>query len=116
MIDLFAEIPVQQTLEGFAVSGFVAGHFMHGVVDRVKAERLRLFGEFGLAKRCAVFCGHVHTWDERNFNGVHYLTLEAMSERNSPEPGNYLVRMHVGEDELAWTPVKMNYTPKNKKK
>ncbi len=26
------EIPLQQTLEGFAVPRFVAGHFMHGVI------------------------------------------------------------------------------------
>ena len=57
---------------------------------------------------CAFF-GHVHTWDERNFNGVHYLTLDAMSERNSPEPGDYLVRMHVDADgDVAWSPVHMN--------
>ncbi len=81
-----------------------------------REETFFLLDQFEKWNVSAVFCGHVHTWDERNFNGVHYLTLEAMSERNSPEPGNYLVRMHVGEDELAWTPVKMNYTPKNKKK
>ncbi len=81
-----------------------------------REETFFLLDQFEKWNVSAVFCGHVHTWDERNFNGVHYLTLEAMSERNNPEPGNYLVRMHVGEDELAWTPVKMNYTPKNKKK
>ena len=59
-------------------------------------------------------CGHVHTWDERNFNGVHYLTLDTMCEKNNPDPGDYLVRINVGQKELTWAPVKMNYSIKKK--
>ena len=65
---------------------------------------------------CA-FCGHVHTWDERNFNGVHYLTLDSMCEKNSPKPGDYLVRMNVKTDgEVNYEKVHMNYVKPDKKK
>ena len=33
---LLAEIPLEQPFEGLAVTGFVARHFVHGVVDRVE--------------------------------------------------------------------------------
>ena len=56
----------------------------------------------------------MHTWDERNFNGVHYLTLDTMCEKNNPDPGDYLVRINVGQKELTWAPVKMNYSIKKK--
>lgn len=59
------------------------------------------------------FCGHVHAWDERTFGGVKYLTLESMSERNSPDPGDYLVRVHCHADgSVTYERVHMNYTPK----
>ena len=45
-----------------------------------------------------VFCGHVHKWDDQEVGGVRYLTLDAMSENNNPEPGDYLVRVHVGRN------------------
>lgn len=62
---------------------------------------------------CA-FCGHVHTWDERNYNGVHYLTLDTMCEVNNPDPGDYLVRVDVRSDgEVTWSPVHMDYAIKN---
>ena len=78
-----------------------------------REETFYLLDKFEEWNVSCVFCGHVHMWDERNYNGVHYLTLEAMSERNNPDPGDYLVRIHVGADgSLAWTPVHMNYTPK----
>lgn len=61
----------------------------------------------------AVFCGHVHAWDDRVFGGVRYLTLDAMSERNSPEPGDYLVRVIVkGDGVVDYERVRMNYTVK----
>ena len=79
-----------------------------------REETFYLLDKFEEWNVSCVFCGHVHMWDERNYNGVHYLTLEAMSERNNPDPGDYLVRIHVGADgSLAWTPVHMNYTPKH---
>ena len=78
-----------------------------------REETFFLLDQFEKWNVTCAFCGHVHTWDERNFNGVHYLTLDAMSERNSPEPGDYLVRMHVDADgEVAWSPVHMNYKKK----
>ena len=42
-----------------------------------------------------------------------YLTLDSMSERNNPEPGDYLVRVHAKKDgSLSWERVHMNYTKK----
>ena len=79
-----------------------------------REETFYLLDKFEEWNVTCVFCGHVHMWDERNYNGVHYLTLEAMSERNNPEPGNYLVRINVNSDStVLWEPVKMNYTPKH---
>ena len=61
-----------------------------------------------------VFLGHVHKWDDREFGGVRYLKLDAMSERNSPEPGDYLVRVHVKKDGgVSYERVHMNTTGKN---
>lgn len=58
-----------------------------------------------------VFCGHVHAWDDREFGGVRYLTLESMSERNSPTPGDYLVRVNCKKDgTVTYERVHMNYT------
>ena len=37
---LLAEVALQQAFERLAVAGFVAGHFMHGVMDGVEVERL----------------------------------------------------------------------------
>lgn len=59
-----------------------------------------------------MFCGHVHAWDDREFGGVRYLTLEAMSESNSPNPGDYLVRVHCKQDgTVSYEKVHMSYTP-----
>ena len=78
-----------------------------------REETFYLLDKFEEWNVTCVFCGHVHMWDERNYNGVHYLTLEAMSERNNPEPGDYLVRLDVNADDtVTWSPVRMNYTPK----
>ena len=79
-----------------------------------REETYFLLDQFEKWNVTAVFCGHVHTWDERNFNGVHYLTLDSMCEQNNPDPGNYLVRINVGNDNLSWEPVKMNYSIKKK--
>ena len=57
-----------------------------------------LLNQFEKWNVSTVFCGHVHKWDERFYNDVYYLTLESMSERNSPEPGDYLVRIKVYDD------------------
>ena len=60
-----------------------------------------------------VFCGHVHKWDYQEVGGVHYLTLDSMCEENNPNPGDYLVRVHVKADgSISWERVRMNYTKK----
>ena len=62
------------------------------------------------------FLGHVHKWDDRVFGDVQYLTLDSMCEANNPEPGDYLVRVHVKRNgTVTWEKVHMNYTPNNKK-
>ena len=43
-----------------------------------------------------VFCGHIHAWDDREYAGVRYITLDAMSADNNPEYGE-LVRCYVGD-------------------
>ncbi|MBR0223774.1 MAG: metallophosphoesterase [Bacteroidales bacterium] len=79
-----------------------------------REETFYLLDKFEKWNVSYVFCGHVHTWDDRDYNGVHYLTLNAMSERNNPEPGDYLVRVNVsGDGNINWESVRMNYTPKH---
>ena len=57
------------------------------------------------------FFGHVHEWDERRNGNTQFLTLETMCEKNNPDPGDYLVRVHVKKDgTLSWERVHMNYT------
>jgi len=59
-----------------------------------------------------VFCGHVHAWDEQKNGATTYLTLDSMSEANNPNPGDYLVRVHVKKNgEITWERVRMYYTP-----
>lgn len=58
------------------------------------------------------FYGHVHEWDDREFGGVRHITMDAMSERNSPDPGEYLIRVTCHADNsLSVDRVKMNYSP-----
>jgi len=78
-----------------------------------REETFFLLDQFEKWNVTYAFCGHVHTWDDRSYNGVNYLTLDAMSERNNPDPGDYLVRMHVPENgKVNWSPVHMSYTTK----
>ena len=51
---LLAEVALQQALEGAAMSGFVTGHFMHGVVDGVQVQALGQLGQLELAGGGAV--------------------------------------------------------------
>ena len=44
--NLFTEIPFKQSFEGFAVAGFVAGHFMHGVVVGLRPTGLGFWISF----------------------------------------------------------------------
>lgn len=60
-----------------------------------REEQFFLLDSFSRWNVTAVFCGHVHTWDQRNYGGVEYITLEAMSEHNNPAPGKYLLRVKV---------------------
>lgn len=64
-----------------------------------------------------VFCGHVHKWDDRTIGDVRYLTLDSMSERNCPNPGDYLVRVTCKPDgTLNVEKVHMSYTAASAKK
>lgn len=78
-----------------------------------REELYFLLNKFAEWNATIVFCGHVHKWDDREFAGVRYLTLEAMSERNSPEPGDYLVRITCKKDgTVNMERVHMNYVKK----
>ena len=60
-----------------------------------------------------VFLGHVHKWDYQKVGDTEYLTLDSMCEANNPEPGDYLLRVHVKKDgTISWEKVRMNYTKK----
>jgi len=75
-----------------------------------REEQYFLLNQFKEWNATMVFCGHVHKWDDREVGGVRYLTLESMSERNSPEPGEYLVRVNVKKNgEIGVEKVMMNY-------
>ncbi len=80
-----------------------------------REEAYFLLKQFDKWNASIVFCGHVHKWDEQVFNAVYFLTLDSMSERNSPEPGDYLVRVKINKDgALDIEKVHMNYVaPKN---
>ena len=78
-----------------------------------REESFFLLNQFVEWNATIVFCGHVHKWDEQEVGGVTYLTLDSMSENNNPEPGDYLVRVHVKKDgTIKWEKVHMSYTPK----
>ena len=75
-----------------------------------REETYFLLKQFDKWDATIVFCGHVHAWDERIYNGVYFLTLDSMSERNSPKPGDYLVRVTVKKDgDIEIEKVHMNY-------
>lgn len=78
-----------------------------------REENMFLLDQFNAWNVTCVFCGHVHTWDERDFNGVHYLTLNTMCEKNNPGEGDYLIRVDARSDgEVSWSPVPMHSTKK----
>ncbi len=73
-----------------------------------REETFFLLNKFSEWEAKMVFCGHVHKWDYRVVDGVEYLTLDAMGERNRPDPGDYLVRVHVKKDgTITWEKVHM---------
>lgn len=78
-----------------------------------REELYFLLHKFSEWNATIVFCGHVHKWDDREMGGVRYLTLESMSERNSPNPGDYLVRITCKKDgSVDMERVHMNYVAK----
>ena len=78
-----------------------------------REENFYLLNQFKKWNVTCVFCGHVHVWDERDYNDVHYITLESMCEKENPDPGDYLVRIQVKQDgSVGYDPVRMNYSPK----
>ena len=54
MVELLAEVALQQAFESLAVSGFVAGHFMHRVVDGIQVQFLGQLRQLELAGGRAV--------------------------------------------------------------
>ena len=80
-----------------------------------REEMFFLLDKFAEWNASMVFLGHVHKWDYQKVNGVEYLTLDSMSSDNNPDPGDYLIRVHVKKDgTIKWEPVHMSYTAKKK--
>ncbi|MBP5561237.1 MAG: metallophosphoesterase [Muribaculaceae bacterium] len=78
-----------------------------------REETFFLLKQFDKWNASIVFCGHVHAYEERAYNGVYFITLDSMSERNSPKPGDYLVRVKVDEEGyIDIENVHMNYVAK----
>jgi hypothetical protein len=74
-----------------------------------REEMFFLLNKFAEWNANIVFLGHVHKWDEQYVEGVTYLTLDSMCEANNPEPGDYLVRVHVKKNgTVTWEKVHMN--------
>ena len=59
---LLPEIPLEQASKRLAVTGLVAGHLMHGVVDGVQVQGLGALGQVGLQE--------VNKWIERLYSLV----------------------------------------------
>ena len=80
-----------------------------------REEAYFLLDQFEKWNASAIFCGHVHKWDDRFFNSVYYITLDTMCERNNPQPGDYLVRINVRDGGgYEMERVHMNYTAPKK--
>lgn len=99
---------------------FIFGHtniflpqYMQFASTFPREEAYFLLKQFDEWNATIVFCGHVHKWDEQVFNDVYFITLDSMSERNSPKPGDYLVRVTVDKDgTIEIENVHMNYVAK----
>jgi hypothetical protein len=77
-----------------------------------REEMFFLLNQFEKWDTRMVFLGHVHKWDYQQEGVTEYLTLDSMCEENNPEPGDYLVRVHVKKNgAVTWEHVRMNYTP-----
>jgi predicted phosphodiesterase len=80
-----------------------------------REEMFFLLNQFDKWNANIVFLGHVHKWDYQKNGNIEYLTLDSMCEANNPEPGDYLIRVHVKKDgTIRWEKVHMSYTPKKK--
>ena len=80
-----------------------------------REEMFFLLNKFDEWNATIVFLGHVHRWDYQKKGDTEYLTLDSMCEANNPEPGDYLIRVHVKKDgTIRWEKVHMSYTPKKK--
>ncbi len=55
-----AEVTLQQAFESLAVTGLVAGHLMHGVVDGIEIVLLGELGQLELAGGSAVLSVYAH--------------------------------------------------------
>lgn len=78
-----------------------------------REEMFFLLNKFTEWETDMVFLGHVHKWDYQKVGNTEYLTLDSMCEANNPNPGDYLVRVHVKKDgTISWEKVRMNYTKK----
>jgi len=78
VVFLLVEVALQQAFESLAVAGFIAGHFMHGVVDGVEVQLLGELGQLGLACGCAVFGFDAHF--EVLLGGVGHDFAQQLSE------------------------------------
>ena len=82
-----------------------------------REETYYLLKQFDEWNATIVFCGHVHAWDQRTYNNVYFMTLDSMSERNSPQPGDYLVRIKCKKNgDIDYEKVHMSYVAKDAKK
>ena len=71
-MELLAEVALQQTLEGAAVTGLIASHFMHGVVDGVQVQFLGQLGQLELTGGGAVFSVYAHFQVLLGGSGHHF--------------------------------------------
>ena len=75
-----------------------------------REESFFLLNKFHEWDASMVFFGHVHKWDYQQDGVTEYITLDSMCEANNPEPGDYLLRVHVKKDgTVTWEKVHMNY-------
>ena len=98
------EIPLQKALEGAAVTGLVAGHFMDGVMDGIEAILLRAGGQLNLACGGAEFA--VDTPGQVVLRGGLHVRLEVLAEQlkanfngECSEVGMYLCMARIAHRE-----------------
>lgn len=55
-----------------------------------REELYHLLNQFSENNITTVFSGHIHKSDDRYYGGVHYITLDALSEDNNPDKGQII--------------------------